>query len=455
MEIKDKILNYIKKHNLIKYGDKIICAVSGGADSVCMLDILVSLKEEFSLSLVVAHLNHNLRGKESLRDEEFVNSLCKEYSIPFYSKSVDVSVLSQELNISCEETGRIARYTFFKELKEELRFKKIATAHNKNDNVETVLMRIFRGTDLKGLCGIPSFNDIGVIRPLLCLSRKEIEEYLKCKGINFVTDSTNFENDFTRNKLRNTLIPMINTDYNENFCDTFSSNIEVFNDANKFIENYVNNLYEKSVKKADYGNSFKLCDIIQEDAYVLKRLIKKTIFELCDAAITTALCDNILKCLYENSSVSINNHLDFYVKYDTAFFVLKKTPEEFSYKIDSTGTFFIPEISSYVSVSKGQGDISHSDKNTIYLDCNKVSCNFILRSKKDGDKMNLTGCGTKKIKDIFIDEKIPSFLRYDFPVLEYKGDIIWLCGVRDDTKYRANSNENYIKITIHKENNHE
>lgn len=455
MEIKDKVLNYIKKHNLIEYKDKIICAVSGGADSVCMLDILASLKEEFSLFLAVAHLNHNLRGEEALRDEEFVDSLCKTYSIPFYSKNVDVAALSKELNISCEEAGRVARYTFFKELKEQLEFKKIATAHNKNDNVETVLMRIFRGIDLKGLCGIPSFNDIGVIRPLLCLSREEIEDYLRCKGINFVTDSTNLENNFTRNKLRNILIPMINADYNENFCNTFSSNIEVFNDANNFVENYVDNLYKKSVKKDSYGYSYKLSDIIKEDPYILKRLIKKTIFELCGTSVTTALCDNILCALYENSSVSINNHLDFYAKYDTAFFVLKRESKDFSYKIDSTGTFFIPEISSYLTVSEGQGNVSHSNKTTIYLDCNKVSANFILRSKKIGDKMNLADCGTKKIKDILIDEKIPSFLRCDFPVLEYNGDIIWLCGVRDDTKYRADSNDKYIKITIHKENNHE
>ena len=452
--MKDKVLNYIKKHNLIKQGDRVLCAVSGGADSVCMLDLLISLRKELSFSVFVAHLNHNLRGDEAVRDENFVKKLCDTYSVPFYSKSVDVNAFAKELKVSCEEAGRIARYDFFAELKKDIGITKIATAHNKNDNAETVLMRILRGTDLKGLSGIPVLNR-DIIRPILCLSREEIEEYLECKGLDFVTDSTNLTNDFTRNKLRNSLIPTIVDDYNEGFLDTFTSNIEVFKEANSYIDSQVDKAFDRLAQKTSFGYAFSLDSLLKEDAYIVKRIIKKAVFNLTNCSITNLLCKNIFHAMNTKASISINKQLDFYVKYDTAFFVTKTDSKPFSYNINSYGTHYIPEFDSYITVEKSHDDASFSDKNTIYLDTDKVSCDFVIRSKKDGDAMYISNCGTKKLKNIMIDEKIPSFLRSEIPVLEYNNDIIWLCGVRDNVNYRATTKEKQIKITLHKEKIHE
>ena len=242
--MKAKVLKYIKENDLLNFGDKVICAVSGGADSVCMLHILSELKEELSLKLYVAHLNHCLRGNDADRDEKFVESLSKCYGIPFYSKKVDVNALSQDLKLSCEEAGRKARYDFFNKLKTSLSADKIATAHNADDNVETVLMRLVRGTDLKGLSGIPAINDFNVIRPVLCLKRQEIEEYIKCKGIDFVTDYTNFENDYSRNKIRNIVIPTIKKEFNESFADVFLSEIRNFCEADEYIEKNVDLIFK-------------------------------------------------------------------------------------------------------------------------------------------------------------------------------------------------------------------
>lgn len=452
--MKNKVLNYIKKHNLIKQGDRVLCAVSGGADSVCMLDLLMSFRDELSFSVSVAHLNHNLRGDEAKRDENFVKELCKTYSVPFYSKCVDVNALSKELKVSCEEAGRIARYVFFDELKKDLNITKIATAHNENDNVETVLMRLFRGTDLKGLTGIPVYNNC-IIRPILCLSREEIEEYLRCKALDFVTDSTNLTKDFTRNKLRNSLIPAIKKDYNESFIDTFASNIEVFKEANNYIDNQVEKTFAKLARKTDFGYAFLLSSLLSEDTYITKKIIKKVVLSLTNSSITNLLCENIFQAMNTKSSISVNKQLDFYVKYDTAFFVLKTDDKSFSYNITTFGTHYIPEIDSYISIEKSQNDTNFSDKNTIYLDTDKVPCDFVIRSKKDGDAMYIANCGTKKLKNIMIDEKIPSFLRSEIPVLEYNNDIIWLCGVRDNINYRATDKEKQIKITLHKEKVHE
>lgn len=455
MEITSKVLNYIKKHSLLKDNDSVICAVSGGADSVCMLDVLVNLKEELSLALYVVHLNHQLRGNEADRDEEFVRELSHKYGLPFYSKKVDVKRLAVEKKLSCEEAGRIARYDFLNQLKNELGAAKIATAHNKNDNVETVLMRVMRGTDIKGLAGIPVCNNLDVIRPVLCLKRTEIEEYLKCKGLDFVTDSTNLKDEFSRNKVRNNLIPAIEKQFNENFTDVMSSNIELFNEANNFIEKIVNTKFDLLADINRYCISFSVKSLLNEDSYIVKRIIKKAVNTLENISISNNLCELIYRSLSTGSAVCINDNLNFYVKYNTAYFFKKHKIADFSCTIDKVGNYFIPELSLNLTVEENTGPINFSDKNTLYLDTDKVSLDFCLRGRQNGDKMSLLNCGNKKIKDILIDEKIPSFLRDEIPVLEYNGEIIWLCGVRDNGSLRAKSDNKYIKISLHKENYNE
>lgn len=452
MDTKNKVLNYIKKHNLLKSGDAVVCAVSGGADSICMLEILKELQEELSLTLYIAHVNHQLRGAESDRDELFVEKLSKNSKIPFYCKRTDVKAFAVTSKLSCEEAGRIVRYDFFNKLMQTLGANKIATAHNKNDNIETVLMRIMRGTDIKGLSGIPIYNDRDVIRPILCLTRSEIEDYLRCKGIDFVTDSTNLEDYFSRNKVRHNLIPFIENQFNENFVNVMSSNIEFFSEANSFIEKKVNSTYNSLVGKDDLIQSFCVSSLLCEDSYIVKRLIKKTVFELAQINITNDLCNLIYAGLINGTSVTISKSLEFYVKHERAFFVKKNNVSNMLYNINSPGIYHIKEISSVLEITEGKGDVDFSNKNTIYLSKKMLTCDFVLRNRMSGDKMSLKHCGTKKIKDILIDEKIPSFLKDEFPILEYNGKIIWLCGLRDDPQFRAKKSENYIKISLHKEN---
>ncbi len=452
MEILNKVLNYIDAHKLIIPGDSLICAVSGGADSVCMLDILVSLKEKFSLKIYVAHLNHGLRGDEAKRDELFVKNLCEKYSLPFYCKNVNVKELSKKLKSSCEEAGRIARYEFFYELKKELCATKIVTAHNKNDNVETVLMRILRGTDLTGLSGISAYNENNVIRPILCLSRKEIEEHLECKGKDFVTDSTNLENDFTRNKTRNKLIPYIEKDYNEGFINTFSSNIGLFGEADAFIKNYTDEKYNKYALTENYGLIFSVSDILKEDSYIAKRIIKKAVVTLSGFNISNNLCDIIYENLTKDSVITINKELNVYIKYDNIYFVKSKKYKEFIYNFKDFGTYHIPEINSFITILEVDSRPDFSSKNTVYLPKDTFKLNFILRTRKCGDKINLINCGNKKINDIFIDEKIPSFLRDEIPIMEYEGKIFWICGVRDNIPRIKSKSNKYIKISLDKEN---
>ena len=207
--MEEKILKTIKKYNLIKDGDKIVVGVSGGPDSITLLDLLLKLKNQniIKFDIVVCHINHMIR-EEATSDEEYVKEYCNKHNIECFVKRAEVEEIAKQNKMGTEETGRKIRYDFFYEILEKTKSNKIATAHNANDNAETVLMNIIRGCGTSGLKGIEA-NNKQLIRPLIECSRKEIEEYCKQNNLNPRIDKTNFENDYTRNKIRNMLIPYI------------------------------------------------------------------------------------------------------------------------------------------------------------------------------------------------------------------------------------------------------
>ena len=344
-EFIERIKKTILQNALITPGDSVLVAVSGGADSVCLLDVLHALKEEFSLSLFAAHLNHMLRGKEADRDEAFVRGLCAQYGIPFHSERVDVSHMAKTNKMTCEEAGRKARYDFFLRLKTKYKINKIATAHNKNDNVETVCMRFLRGTGIDGLAGIPIINDLNVIRPLLHASRQEIEAYLEERGISYITDSSNLSDDYMRNQIRHHLLPDILEHYNENFIETLSNNILLYSDAGRLLSKQVEIAFEKLAAKHHYGFRFNLSDLLKNDVYIIKSLIKKSIVELINKDAT----GKTVQLIYENvvlgdgTSFTVNPFLTIYKKYNQLYFVTKKSMPEFSYVNDGSGEILILE----------------------------------------------------------------------------------------------------------------
>ena len=204
----EKVIEYVKKHEMLKTGDKIIVGVSGGADSVCLLFLLKNLRPKWQLSLEVVHIEHGIRGKESLEDADFVEKLCREWEVPFYLFRRDIPLLSKEWRCSQEEAGRRARYEAFEEVRVKTGADKIAVAHNQDDRAETILFHLARGSALRGLCGIFPVRD-HIIRPLLCLKRTEIEEILINAGLSWRTDATNQEEIYTRNKIRLQILPLI------------------------------------------------------------------------------------------------------------------------------------------------------------------------------------------------------------------------------------------------------
>ena len=241
MEI--KILEIIKKYNLIENEDKIVVGVSGGPDSITLLNILKNIKESkyINFEIVVCHINHMIR-QEAIEDEEYVKKYCKDNNIECYVKRIEVEKMAETQKIGTEEAGRKARYEFFNEILEKTNSNKIATAHTANDNAETVLMNIIRGSGTTGLKGIEAKRD-NLIRPLIESTREEIEDYCKENNLNPRIDKTNFENIYTRNKVRNMLIPYIKENFNPNIIDSINRLSNLSKQENTYLDHITEKTY--------------------------------------------------------------------------------------------------------------------------------------------------------------------------------------------------------------------
>jgi tRNA(Ile)-lysidine synthase len=244
--LKEKVINTIKKYNLIDTADKIVIGVSGGPDSMCLLHILNEIKNEFGFEIVVAHINHMIR-EEADEETKYVEEYCKKINVDCYVKKVNVVEKSNEEKIGTEEAGRKVRYDFFEEILNKVGANKIATAHNANDNAETVLMNIIRGTGTSGLKGIEPIRDNKFIRPIIECERAEIEEYCELQKLNPKIDKSNFENVYTRNKIRNIIIPEIKKEINPNVVNSLNKLSNLAKQENEFLQKYVDDIMEKKL----------------------------------------------------------------------------------------------------------------------------------------------------------------------------------------------------------------
>lgn len=252
--LKEKVKQTIIKYKLIESGDKIVVGVSGGPDSISLINILNEIKEEkllgIEFNLIVAHINHKIR-EEADSDQKFVEEYCKQKNIKCYVKAENVNIKAELEKIGTEEAGRKLRYSFFKEILEKENANKIATAHTANDNAETILMNIIRGSGTSGLKGITPSRDNIYIRPLIEVEREEIEEYCEKNKINPRIDKTNFENIYTRNKIRNILIPKIKEEFNPNIIEVLNRLSKISREENEYFEKITQKTYKEILLKEE------------------------------------------------------------------------------------------------------------------------------------------------------------------------------------------------------------
>lgn len=242
--LEEKVLQTVKKYHLIEENDHIILGVSGGPDSTCLFHIFLNLQKEIKFTFTVCHINHGIR-KEAIEDEKYVEGMCKQYNIPYFVKKENVLEKAEQEKVGTEEMGRKVRYAFFSEIQKQVGANKIATAHTKNDLVETVIMNLLRGAGLSGLKGIEPIRDNLYIRPLVECKRSEIEQYCEENKLNPRIDKTNFENIYTRNKIRNELIPYLEKEFNPNIIESVARMADIIQEEDKYLEQITKQAYEE------------------------------------------------------------------------------------------------------------------------------------------------------------------------------------------------------------------
>jgi len=462
----NKVKAYIIDNNLINKGEKVLVALSGGPDSVCLLHILYKLKSDFNIELGAAHVNHMLRGNEAIEDEEYSRKLCESLGVEFFSTRIDIHKISKEKGISEEMAGREERYNFFKEIKLAKGYNKVAVAHNLNDQAETVIMNLMRGSGIEGLCGIRVKRQGGIIRPVLCLSRDEIEEYCRINDLKPRIDKTNLENIYSRNKIRHDILPYMKENFNENIIETInrmSKLIQIDNDyLNKEVElNYSRYCEKRSDSLTISKGAFSL------DLALLTRLIKKSLFNFSEKY------KNIeMKHIYEvielsknttNKKIYLPNNIlceniygDIYLKDKRKVLNKKDNKEEGEVilnkkDLDNNSIEYNNYIVEFKIINNLKNNIEFSNNVLIkYFDYDNIKEELKIRHRRNGDKMIPLGMkGNKKVKDILINLKIPAEKRKEIPIVVFDEEIAWIVGHRVSESFKVTKKTNKIlKITF-------
>ncbi|MBQ9742918.1 MAG: tRNA lysidine(34) synthetase TilS [Ruminococcus sp.] len=417
------VLKTISDHKLLSPSDKVIVALSGGADSVSLLYVLLSLREELGISIMAAHVNHRLRGEESDRDERFVRKLCEELSVELFVRSEDVGELSRQRGMSMELCGRDVRYEFFSELS-RTHGAKVATAHTMSDAEETMLYNIARGTTLHGLCSIPYKRDY-IIRPLLDCTRQQIEEYCSGQGLSFVQDSTNFSEDVcSRNKIRLSVLPPL-SELSEGFHRSFSRLRSQLSQVDEFMNLMADEALEDC--RCDGGLSAdKLCAL--HDAvlgYALSQYISMQggVSEYRHIS----LCKKILT---EGGAVTLPGGLTAVCR-QGIFRVAEQSDTEVFEAVRLT----VPMTFQYAGAEYSfeellMQDIINRKLASDCIPCDIISEDTIVRTRGEGDRFALLRRGiTKPLRKLQNELKIPAYDRDRSLVIAIGNTVLWAEGI--------------------------
>ncbi|NLB89483.1 MAG: tRNA lysidine(34) synthetase TilS [Syntrophomonadaceae bacterium] len=430
-----KVSNYITKHNMVKENDHIILAVSGGPDSMALLSVMSKLKKNFNYTLTVAHVNHSLRP-EADEEESFVKKCSLNLGIPFYSHKADIKQIATQEKKSIEEVGRIVRYQFFNQLLNDLKADLIATAHHQDDNAETVLLNLLRGTGIKGLRGILPVNN-NLIRPLLGVSKSEIMDYIKENSIPYCIDESNFDPIYLRNKIRNELIPLLEREYNPRIIEGLSKLALIAREENEYLEGQTQKVFNEALlSKADA--TIRLNNTLLSDLPIAirKRVLLHALGELAGEEGWEANdIDIILDMMTKSGSskmVKLKKDIKVGKVYDELVLsTLQKETLSFDYLLDIPTNIVLPTGDEYLIKTVPIEDLVPEDY-IAYVDYDKCELPLHFRSRKPGDVFSPYGLkGKKKLKDFFIDLKVPSSKRDEIPLLtSSQGEIYAVVGYR-------------------------
>lgn len=451
--MKDKLRALNRQYGMFPAGAVVICAVSGGADSMCMLHLLNALAPEWGFSIRCAHFNHHLRGEESLRDEIFVRERCREWGIPFHRGGADVAQQAARIGRGVEETARLLRYEYLEQVARDVGGTRIVTAHTANDNAETVLHHLVRGSGLQGLTGISPCRGM-LVRPLLTVTRAEVEEYCALHGIPYVEDSTNTDEGYTRNFLRHRVIPLLEQ-VNPRAVETLSAAADRLRADNEYLDAAASQAVEEG-RMTDEGYVVEARILAELPDPIAARAVRRAMERAgggknCTAAHIRALLE--LSRSADPSARADLPGLTAFREYDRL--VLAPTKERAqppqAVLLQREGETVYGDTGWTVTCRKAVCPNTNGiNPDTFFLSCAGLEGDPVLRPRQTGDMIKLPGRAGKTLKKLLIEEKVPVGRRDLLPVLADGRGVLAVAGFGPDVTRLAREGEEALKITFEK-----
>ncbi len=472
--MKNKVLNYIKQNKMIEAGESVVAGVSGGADSMCLLHILADIRKELNLNLAVVHIHHGIRKETADRDADFVERYCEEKDIPFYVYRYDVPKLAAKWGMSDEEAGRKIRYEAFEKTLEQLNQSgeggtsggKIAVAHNADDLAETVLLNLFRGTGLKGLAGIQPVRG-NIIRPILCLTREEVEKYDRGNNIDFVTDETNLENEYTRNRIRLDIIPKIVSGINDKAVEHINNTAYGFALLDDYIDKESDRIMAGVAEKRQNGLYIAADGFMALHEAMKWQVAKKCLYSVAKKTkdISRVHMDSLMGLFDMQVGKKVNLPYGMTAVREYGGVLVKKDDTSINGNIileknnnivnmDGPGMYVYrnDRYTARLTIEKDifSEKVFEENNFTKWIDCDIMKDNLQLRTRMQGDYIVTDSSGSKKkLKDFFIDKKIPREERENVLLVTSGNEVVWIVGYRlNGARKVSKSTENILKLTI-------
>lgn len=469
--ITEKVKEYIRKNRMISPGDTVVAGISGGADSVCLLFLLEELRRELPFRLLAVHLDHMIR-EEAPEDAAYVESLCREMKIPFFLYREDIPATVRKTGQTEEEAGRTARYRIFREVLNreapeavERGTAKIAVAHNKNDRAETMLFQLFRGSGIRGLIGIRPVREC-IIRPVLCLERKEIESYLAERSVRYCTDVTNNEDTYMRNKIRHRILPVAVGEICGETVEHMAQTADILLEAEEFLEEETDRAYDRCTEPEGDGTVLDIPVFLSLSPYLQKQVLFRAMEKLAGSRkdIGSVHIGEILELIRKEGNRKIHLPYSLFAEKRYDRLVLGKRTEtageehglqEEEYEIPRLSE----ELKTFTLRTEASGDISFAltdrtgrqfeipeeNQYTKWFDYDKIKRSLKVRHRRTGDFLTIDSQGNHQtVKKYMIQEKIPSGKRDGIDLLADGDHIVWVLGYRISEEYKIDENTKHI-----------
>jgi tRNA(Ile)-lysidine synthase len=448
----EQVKRTIDRYHLLNKGDRLIVGVSAGVDSMVLLRLLTSLRQEFDLSLIVAHVNHGLRPKESEGEAELVQKESERLGLTFEYGLFDVKAFKKAGGLSLQDAARRIRFHFFNLLLQRHGANKIALGHNADDQVETLFLRLMRGSGLGGLKGILPIREGKVIRPLLEVWRREIESFAQEMKIPYLLDSSNLKEDYLRNRLRLTLIPFIEREYQPNLKKIVLKTSAILREENDYLERAAEEAYQNIIQEGRDILSFKLPDYQSLHPAIQRRILRKMCGKIYGSRMNLESTEGIkidrlykkLFSVHPSFLLELPQGGSLEKRYDLVTMKKERVKPVLPFEVEllSPGRTYIEEIGQDVVIEeisrKDRIENSYGLSNRAFLDCQNLRFPLRIRNFRLGDRFQPLGVkGTQKLKEFFIDHKIPNFERQRVPLLISGEMIAWVVGYRIDERVKV------------------